>query len=55
MLKGWRTYIIVVVGVLVNGAAAMGYISAETVDMINKFLVFAGLGTIRAGIKNDTQ
>ena len=50
MLKGWKTYIVMVVGVLVNGAVAMGYIPEEFLGTINTILGFLGLGTLRAGI-----
>lgn len=51
MLKGWKTYIVVIIGVLANGLASQGIIPAEAIDVINKILVFLGLGAIRHGIK----
>ena len=50
MLKGWKTYIVMIVGVLVNGAIAMGYISAEYLGIANSILGFLGLGALRAGV-----
>jgi len=50
MLKGWKTYIVVVVGVIVNGCIAMGYIDASMLPIINSILGFLGLAAIRAGI-----
>lgn len=49
-LKGYKTYIVVVLGVIVNGCIAMGYIDASLLPTINSVLVFLGLGAIRAGI-----
>ena len=50
-LKGKKTYIVVAIGVIVNGMVAMGYISADHLVMINTILGFLGLGAVRAGIK----
>lgn len=49
-LRGKKTYVVVIVGVLVNGAYAMGYIDEQTVFAIDGMLTFLGMGTIRAGI-----
>ena len=49
-LSGKKTYIVVAVGVIVNGLFSMGYIDESTVKTIDAVLVFVGLGTIRAGI-----
>jgi len=50
MLKGWKTYLIMAIGVLVNGAFAMGYIPAEWIGLVNSILGFLGLGALRAGV-----
>lgn len=50
MLKGAKTYIIMIVGVLVNGAVAMGYIPEQFLGTINSILGFLGLGALRAGV-----
>jgi hypothetical protein len=55
MLKGYKTYLVVVIGILVNGAASMGYIEPNVVEIINKVLVFLGLGAIRSGVKSETK
>ncbi len=49
-LKGKKTYIVMIVGVLVNGAVVMGLIPAAYLGVINTVLGFLGLGAIRAGI-----
>jgi len=51
-LKGKKTYIVVIIGVIVNGLVAMGYIGAEHLGVINSILGLLGLGAIRLGIAN---
>jgi len=51
-LRGYKTYIIVAVGVAVNGLYAMGLVDENFVKSVDGILVFAGLGTIRSGIAN---
>jgi len=50
MLKGWKTYIVMIVGVIVNGAFAMGYIPEAYLGFANAILGFLGLGALRAGV-----
>jgi len=52
MLKGWKTYIVVIVGVLVNGAFAMGLIPAGALPIVNTVLGFLGLAALRAGVSS---
>lgn len=52
-LKGKKTYIVAVVGIVVNGLYAMGYIPAEYIPVINMILGFMGLATLRAGMSNQ--
>lgn len=49
-LSGYKTYIVVVVGIIVNGLFAMGYIPAADVPTINMILAFLGLATLRAAV-----
>ena len=49
-LQGKKTYIVVIVGVLVNGLHAMGYITEEHIKIINYILGFLGIGAVRSGI-----
>lgn len=49
-LKGKKTYIVVALGVLVNGAYAMGLVDENFVKAVDGILVFVGMGTIRAGV-----
>jgi len=51
MFKGKKTYFIAIIGVLINGAIAMGYIPEQYFQMINSILGFLGLGALRAGVK----
>ena len=50
-LKGKKTYIVMIVGVLLNGAVVMELIDPQYIVVINTVLGFLGLGAIRAGIK----
>jgi len=50
MLKGWKTYIVVAVGVVANGLYATGLIPVEYMGFVNAVLAFLGLGALRAGI-----
>ncbi len=49
-LAGKKTYIVAIVGVIVNGLIAQGYLDVSYLPMINSILAFIGLGTLRAGI-----
>lgn len=51
MLKGKKTFITVIVGVIVNGAVAMGIIPESILPVINPILMFLGLGALRLGVK----
>lgn len=51
MLKGYKTYIVMIVGVIINGAFAMGYVPESFIGIANTLLGFLGLGALRAGIK----
>ena len=50
MLKGFKTYLVVIVGVLVNGAYAMGYIPEASIGLVNIILGYLGLAALRAGV-----
>lgn len=50
-LKGYKTYLVMLIGIVLNGLAAQGYIDASTIDLANKILVFLGLGAVRNGMK----
>lgn len=50
MLKGYKTYIVMIVGVIVNGAYAMGYIPPEYIGVVNAILGFLGIGALRNGV-----
>ena len=49
-LKGKKTYLVVAIGVIVNGCVSMGIIDPQYLTTINTVLGFLGLGTIRHGI-----
>jgi len=50
MLKGWKTYIVVAVGIIFNGLVAMGYIDESMREPVNAVLAFLGLGAMRSAI-----
>ena len=50
MLSGWKTYIVMVVGVIFNGLVASGYIDEGLRPTVNSILVFLGLGALRNAI-----
>lgn len=52
LLKGRKTYLVVAIGVILNGLFAMGYIDADKLPLINSILTMLGLGTIRLGLHN---
>jgi len=52
MLKGYKTYIIMAIGVIANGCFAMGLIPVEWISIVNSILAFLGLGALRSGIAN---
>ena len=51
MLKGYKTYIVMGIGVIINGLFAMGLIPAEWIGVANSILAFLGLGALRNSIK----
>jgi hypothetical protein len=48
MLSGYKTYIIMALGVIFNGLWAMGLVPVEFVPVVNSILAFLGLGALRA-------
>ena len=47
MLKGWKTYIVVAIGVIFNGLVASGIIDEGLRPTVNTILGFLGLGALR--------
>lgn len=52
MLNGKKTYILAIIGIIFNGAVAMGYADEGLRPTINSLLGFFGLGTLRQGVKS---
>lgn len=50
MLPGMKTYIVMIIGVIVNGLAALGKIPEGFIEPVNYVLGFLGLGALRAGV-----
>lgn len=51
MLKGWKTYLIVALGVIFNGLVASGFIDESLRPTVNTILGFLGLGALRNAVK----
>ena len=50
LLKNYKTAIIVVIGVVLNGLVASGYMDISWLGTANVILGFLGLGAVRLGI-----
>ena len=50
-LKGFKTYIVVAIAVILNGLEGLGYISVGSLETINTILGFAGLAAARHGME----
>ena len=55
MLSGKKTFLIVIIGVIVNGCAAMNIIPQDLLPVINSILGFLGLGALRLGINSSKE
>lgn len=49
-LSGWKTYIVVCIGVIYNGLVATGIITDDYREIVNTILGFLGLGTLRNAV-----
>lgn len=49
-LQGKKTYIIIIVGAILNIAVQAGWVGISSIETVNIVLGFLGLGAIRAGI-----
>lgn len=49
-LSGKKTYIIVVIGAVLNVAVAFGWITPDNLEQINAVLLALGLGALRASV-----
>ena len=50
-LKGYKTYLVIAIGVIFNGLVAAGYVDEGLRPTVNSILTFLGLGTMRMAIK----
>ena len=50
-MKGYKTYLIVILGVIFNGLVASGFIDESLRPTVNTILGFLGLGALRAAVK----
>ena len=51
-LKGKKTYLVIIVGIIINGLYAMGYIPQQYIPAIDATLGLLGLGALRLGMAN---
>lgn len=49
-LSGWKTYIVVGIGIIFNGLVAAGYIDEGLRGTVNTILGFLGLGAMRDAV-----
>ena len=49
-LKGYKTYIVVLAGIILSGLVAQGYLTENEVKIVQEILLFLGLGTIRMAV-----
>lgn len=54
-MAGWKTYAAALLGVLVLGLEAAGYLSADQARMIEGLLGFLGLAALRSGVARATK
>lgn len=47
-MNGWKTYLVVAIGIIFNGLVASGYVDEGTRPLVNSILGFIGLAAIRA-------
>lgn len=47
-MSGWKTYLVVAIGVVFNGLVASGYVDEGLRPTVNSVLMFLGIGAIRA-------
>lgn len=51
MLKGYKTYLVAVIGIIFNGLVASGFIDESLRPTINMILGFLGMAAMRNAIK----
>jgi len=50
VFPGYKTYAVVVVGVVVNALVYAGVINPAQLSLINTVLTFLGIGTVRSAV-----
>ena len=48
--SGYKTYLVVAIGVIFNGLVAMGYVDEGLRETVNLVLGFLGLGALRSAV-----
>jgi hypothetical protein len=54
-MSGWKTYVVVAIGVIFNGLVGGGYIDESYREIVNAILGFLGLGAIRHGVSTEIK
>lgn len=49
-LDGWKSYLVMAIGIIFNTLVAMGYIPESARETVNLILGFLGLGTLRHAV-----
>ena len=52
-LSGKKTYIIVIIGAVLNVAVALELVTPDNLEQINAVLLALGLGALRAGVSKS--
>ena len=55
LLSGWKSYLIMAIGVIFNGLVASGVIDEGLRPTVNSVLAFLGLGAIRDAINKASK
>lgn len=50
MLNGWKTYVVMALGIIFNGLVASGILDEGLRPTVNSILAFLGLGAIKSAI-----
>lgn len=54
-LHGRKTYLVVILAIIINGASAIDLISIKELEAVNTILGFLGVGTLRHGIHKNPR
>ena len=52
-MKGFKTYLVVILGVIFNGLVASGYVDESLRTTVNSVLMFLGIGAMRNALPKE--